>query len=265
MRADAGHRGGRQDHSPRLVLPDGGQLLLRRLLQGRRDPAGVGAPDRLGVQRGLRLPRGEALGHGPRRRRGGHRHLAHDRRCADGAHPAPWPEGQLLAHGRPRPRRTLLGDLLRPRARARPRGWARGRRGPLPRGLEPGLHAVRAVRGAHQGRLRHPWGPAEQEHRHRHGPGAHGCAAAGRGQHLRDRHHQAHPRQGDGAVRSQVRRRAQDRRGPAGRGRPRPHLRLPDRRRRPAGQRGARLRAAPDHAPGRAEDAPAGSPGPVDG
>ena len=47
------------------------------------------------------------------------------------------------------------------------------------------LSAVRA-----QGRLRHRSAtlPA-QEHRHRHGPGARGVAAAGRRQHVRDRHH----------------------------------------------------------------------------
>ena len=63
----------------------------------------------------------------------------------------------------------------------------------------------RALRGAHQGRLRHPGRPAGEEHRHRHGPRADGRDPAGRRQHLRDRHHQAHPRPGDGALRGAVR------------------------------------------------------------
>ena len=71
------------------------------------------------------------------------------------AHPAPRPRGQLLAHGRARPRRPVLGDLLRPRPRVRPRGRPDRRREPLPRGLEPRLHAVPARRGPQQGRLRH--------------------------------------------------------------------------------------------------------------
>ena len=70
------------------------------------------------------------------------------------------------------------------------------RRGPLPRGLEPRLHAVPARRGPHQGGLRHPRRAARQEHRHRHGPGAHGGDPAGRRQHLRDRHHLQDPRPG---------------------------------------------------------------------
>ena len=39
----AGHRRGRQDQPARHVLPDERQLLVRRLLQGRRDPARLGA------------------------------------------------------------------------------------------------------------------------------------------------------------------------------------------------------------------------------
>ena len=62
------------------------------------------------------------------------------------AHPAPRRQGQLLGHGRARSRRPLLGDLLRPRARARPRRRPGRRRGPLPGDLEPGLHAGRPRR-----------------------------------------------------------------------------------------------------------------------
>ena len=71
------------------------------------------------------------------------------------------------------------------------RGRPGRRRGPLPGDLEPGLHAVRARRRRRQGGLPDPRRPARQEHRHRHGPGAHGVDPAGRRQHLRDRHHPA--------------------------------------------------------------------------
>ena len=43
VRAHPRHRGGGQDHPARHVLPDERQLLLRRLLQGRRDPVRLGA------------------------------------------------------------------------------------------------------------------------------------------------------------------------------------------------------------------------------
>ena len=46
--------------------------------------------------------------------------------------------------GVPGPVRSLLRDLLRPRPRVRRRRRPGRRRGPLPRGLEPRLHAVRA-------------------------------------------------------------------------------------------------------------------------
>ena len=49
------HRGGRQDHPARHVLPDERQLLLRRLLQGRRDPVRLGAAHRARSRRRLRL------------------------------------------------------------------------------------------------------------------------------------------------------------------------------------------------------------------
>ena len=45
-------------------------------------------------------------------------------------------------------------------------------RGPLPRDLEPRVHAGRAQRGQVQGGLRHRRLAAQAEHRHRHGPGA---------------------------------------------------------------------------------------------
>ena len=69
VRPHPGHRRGRQDHQARDVLPDARQLVVRRLLQGRRDPLGVGAADQVRVGRRLRLPRGQAVGHRAARRR----------------------------------------------------------------------------------------------------------------------------------------------------------------------------------------------------
>ena len=206
VRADAGHRRGRQDDAARDVLPDARQLVVRRLLQGRRDPVRLGAADQVRTGRRLRLPRGQAVGDRAARRRRGVRDLAGRDRPAGEPHPAPRPVGQLLAHGRAGTRRPVLGDLLRPRARVRAGRRPRGRRGPVPRGLEPGLHAGPAERGPQEGRLRRRGPAAVQERRHRHGPGADGRAAAGRGQHLRDRHHVQDPGQGGGAHRAGLRR-----------------------------------------------------------
>ncbi len=186
------------------------------------------------------------------------RHLARQGRPARRPHPAPRPGGQLLAHGRAGSRRPLLGDLLRPRPRVRPRGRPDRRRGPLPRGLEPRLHAVPAQRGPQQGRLRHRRRAARQEHRHRHGPGAHGGDPAGRRQHLRDRHHLQDPRPGG---------RAHQDRATAATSAPTSRLRvIADHVRTGTmlvadgvlpGQRGPRLRAAPHPAPRHPQPAPA--------
>ncbi len=54
-----------------------------------------------------------------------------------------WP-GQLLGHGRARPVRSVLGDLLRPRPGVRLGGWSGSRRRPLHRDLEPRVHAGHA-------------------------------------------------------------------------------------------------------------------------
>ena len=121
VRAHARHRGGRQDHPARHVLPDERQLLVRRLLQGRRDRARVGAGHPLGRRRRLRDRRVEALRQRlPGRRRG--RHLLEEgggsSRRPD--HPA-GQEGQLLEHGRPGPWRSVQRDPDRPRPRVRRR------------------------------------------------------------------------------------------------------------------------------------------------
>ena len=70
------------------------------------------------------------------------------RRRPDHPHPD---LGQFLAHGRYRPVRPLLGDLLRPRAvhPRRPARLAGRRRRPVRRDLEPGVHAVRGRPARH--------------------------------------------------------------------------------------------------------------------
>ena len=75
-----------------------------------------------------------------------HRLWQERRRGAGRADPAPRDGRQLLVDGRARPVRPVLGDLLRPRTGVRHRGRTGRRRGPLPRGLEPGLHAGHARR-----------------------------------------------------------------------------------------------------------------------
>ena len=274
------HRGGRPDHPPRDVLPDERQLLLRRLLQGGGDPLRLGAADHAPGRRRLRLRARDPVGHGLRGRRRGLPAVAGRRRAARRADPAPRQEGQLLAHRPARPGRPVLGDLRRPRSRLRRRRRPGGRRGPVPRGLEPRLHAVRDRPGAQQGGLPRPRPAAPAQHRHRHGPGARRAAAAGRGEPVRDRRGPPRPRPGGRAGRRHVRRRHRRRarrhrqpvagagrgprdRRPAARGRrPRPQRAHAHGRRGPPRQRGRRLRAAPPGPPCGARDAPARGPDP---
>ena len=61
VRAHPRHRGRRQDHAARHVLRDVRQLLLRRLLQGGRDRARLGAGHQAARRRRLRPARGQAL------------------------------------------------------------------------------------------------------------------------------------------------------------------------------------------------------------
>ena len=89
VRAHRRHRRGRPDHPAQHVLPDGRQLLLRRLLQGRGHRARLEAGHRQPGRRRLRLRPGPDLGHRLRDRRRGHRALAEDRGPARRAHPAP--------------------------------------------------------------------------------------------------------------------------------------------------------------------------------
>ena len=67
VRADAGHRRGRQDHQARHVLPDAGELVVRRLLQAGRHQVRLGAAHQVRGRRRVRVPRGQAVGHHPAR------------------------------------------------------------------------------------------------------------------------------------------------------------------------------------------------------
>ena len=113
-----GHRprGRRPHRPPLLVLRDDGQLLVRRLLQGR------GGRLRLGVRHRAHGARaGAALGDRPRGRPGARPRRGHgrDRGLEARRHPArpdrPARQGQLLAGRRDGAVRAVLGDLLRPR------------------------------------------------------------------------------------------------------------------------------------------------------
>ena len=203
VRAHPRHRRGRQDHPPRVVLPDGGQLQLRRLLQGWRDPVRVGAAHQ------LRRPTAASASPSPSCGRPSTTSddeafeiwnkvvgLPADRIQRRDAKDNYWSMGVPGPGG---PCSEIYYD------RGPEHGIEGGpgrRRGPLPRGLEPRLHAARALRRTVEDRLRHQGRPAGEEHRHRHGSRADGRAAAGRREHLRDRHHPAHPRPRERAVRA---------------------------------------------------------------
>ena len=129
---------GRRPHQPPLhVLRDARQLQLRRLLQAEAiewawelytEVLGLD-PERLWVTVHTTDDEAEEI-------------WRDDGRAARRADPAPR-RRQLLAHGRHRPLRPELGDLLGPRPRVRSRHRAGGERGPLRRDLEPRVHAVR--------------------------------------------------------------------------------------------------------------------------
>ena len=223
---------------PPHLLRNAGQFQLRRLLQGTGHPLRLGAGDQ-----DFGLPKDRLLVTVFSEDDDAAALWQEDRRPAGRAHHPHRHRRQFLAHGRHRPLRPVLRNLLRPRPghpRRPARQPGRGRR-PLHRDLEPRVHAVR-------GRpARHPRAAAAPVDRHRHGAGALRRDPAGQARQLRHRH----------VARADPGQRRGHRPGP---GRPVQHQpprhrrpsaqhRLPDRRRRAAVERGPRLRAAPDHAP----------------
>ena len=176
------------DHPALHVLPDGRQLLLRRLLQGRRHRARLGADHQSTGRRRARLRPGADLGHRLRERRRGHRALADGspacRRSASSAAAA----------------RTTTGTWAfpAPAARARrstttaaPSSASQG--GPVvdeDRYLEIwNLVFMQDIRGEQSPKYGLPADrfAAEEEHRHRARRRAGRVPAAGRRQRLRDR------------------------------------------------------------------------------
>ena len=117
---------------------------------------------------------------------------------------------------------------------------------PLARDLEPRLHAVQP------GRVGEDDAPAQALDRHGHGPRAHGRRDAGQAVQLRHRPPAAAHRARRAARVEALRRGGRARRLDAGHRRPCARGHLPHHRRRDAVERVARLRAAPDHAPGHA-------------
>ncbi len=220
------------------LLRDARQLLVRRLLQGPRDRARL-EPG----HQGIRAAEGQAHRDRLCRRRRSVQSLEEDRRAPRAAHHPHRRLRQLLADGRHRPVRPVLGNLLRPRRQdpRRAAGLARRRGRPLHRDLESRVHAVRAAcrRLAHQ--------PAAAVDRHRHGARADRRRAAGHPRQLFDRPVPRADRRHRRTHESVAGRRAEgvaprDRRSSA-------RVVVPDRRRRAAVERRPRLRAPPHHAP----------------
>ena len=256
VRAHPRHRGGRQDHPARHVLPDGRQLLLRRLLQGRRDPARLGAahrspsttaatastPSGSGSPSTTTTTRPSTL-------------AARSSACRRSASSA--------AAGA-----TTTGTWASPAPAVRAgRSTSTAARSTAARAARSSTRTATSRSGTSsscstsRGELRPKDDfdirrrAAAEEHRHRHGRRADGHAAAGRRQPLRDRPDPPDPR---------PRRASSPAAAPTARDAPRTtsgcrviadHVRTgadAHRRRRHAGQRGPRLRAAPHAAPRRA-------------
>ena len=163
-------RGGRAVDAPPHVLRDARQLELRRLLQARGDPLGLGLPDE-GPRHPRRAPRRDRV-HDRRLR--ARRLEGRDRPAAGAARPlGRLPERrreELVADGRHRAVRAVLGDPLRSRAAVqRGRRLRPGPLGELPalaRDLEPRVHGVRAAPRSIADAA------ARAGHRHGHGPRA---------------------------------------------------------------------------------------------
>ena len=152
------------------------------------------------------------------------------------------PVRQLLADGRHRPLRPVQRDLLRPRPRRRGRPARIARRGrrPLHRDLEPRVHAVQPRR---EGRRCNPLPKPSVDT----GMGLERIAAV-----LQHVHSNYEIDLFQDLIKAAARETGtKDLEEPFAQRHRRPHPRLlvPDRRRRDPGQRGPRLRAAPDHPP----------------
>ena len=154
---------------PPQLLRDARQLQLRRLLQARGHPVGVGV-------RSPRCSASTATASGSpstspttRPRRSGRRG-----RLPARAHPAAR-QGQLLGDGRHRPVRPVLGDLLRLRPRARARTAARPTRRPRTATSRSGTSCSCSTSAAPTARSADLPQP---EHRHRRRPRAHADASS---------------------------------------------------------------------------------------
>ena len=247
VRAHERHRERGRDCEAPHVLRDARELFLRRLLQEGGDPVGVGAG-----HEGVRPGRVQSLGERVQGGRRGVQHLERRRGRSRGTHQAHGRGGQLLGRRAHRAVRPVLRAVLGLPSRARHGPGVRpGRRLAVHRVLQPGVHGV-LPRGG-----RHHHAAGAQEHRHRHGPGAHGADSAGQAEQLRDGSDSAHHRQSrvDGRHDVRQRERCGEAQAQSDR-RPRARRVVPHLRRRVPLQRRKRVRRAPPDPPRRAVRAP---------
>ena len=184
----ARHRRGRHHHPAQHVLPDGGQLLVRRLLQEGRHRVRVDAADQSRRRRAATasIPKGSgrpSISMTTRPSSCGRRSPG-CRRSASSAAAWPTTTGRWASPGRAGRRRrstTTAAPSTASRAGPRPTRTATSRSG-----ISCSCRTS-AARAPRKDGLRDPRPAAAQEHRHRHGGRAGGVPAAGRRQRLRDR------------------------------------------------------------------------------